>query len=75
MDQPIPGVAPELPTDDETGTAGTPDRPRSLGFLPAGAPTGNNNALVYLALVLAGAGVLVGQQLFSRFGIQLLLRT
>ena len=59
-------------TDDSSA----PQQPSALGLIrTAGAPTrGSNSSLFYLVLVLAGGGVLLGQQLFSKFGVRLLLR-
>ncbi|MCW2613315.1 MAG: hypothetical protein JWN08_309 [Frankiales bacterium] len=77
---PIVDVAPPLTDDGGTvaapqgPTVAAPSVPTTLGFLPAsGAPRGDG-ALIYLVLVLGGAAVVVGQQVFSRFGVQLLMR-
>jgi hypothetical protein len=59
-----------------TGSTGgaTSVTPRTLGFLPATAPKGTETRSLYLVLVLAGAGVLGGQQLFRFIGVRLMLR-
>lgn len=46
----------------------------SLGPTGSGGQLGNNTELLYLVLVLGGGAAFVGQQLFSRFGVQLLLK-
>jgi len=56
------------------GGTGTTVTPRKLGFLPATAPKGTETRSLYLVLVLAGAGVLGGQQLFRHLGVRLMLR-
>jgi hypothetical protein len=72
------GAGPALPpvTLDGTGTQSAPQA-SALGLVRmAGSPArGRNTSLFYLVLVLAGGGVLIGQQLFSRFGVRLLLRS
>ncbi len=66
------GLAPSV----DSPAVSAPTQPQGLGLVrTASAPVeGNDTSLFYLVLVLAGAGVMVGQQLFSRFGIRLLLR-
>jgi hypothetical protein len=68
----VPGPSVAAPGTD--GGTATPTHPRTLGFLPAGAPMGTDTWALYLVLVLAGAGVLGGQQLFRLIGVRLLLR-
>lgn len=65
-DVPAPAIAPVDP--------GTPTQPRTLGFIGGSATTGTNSGLIYLVVALGAVGVLIGQQLFSRFGVRLLLR-
>ena len=72
------------PTSQDAGIPPTTADPQAapvqasgLGLVRSvGSPVrGTNSSLFYLVLVVAGAGVLLGQQLFSRFGIRLLLRS
>jgi hypothetical protein len=64
------------PTTADLPPQSAPVQATGLGLVPAAASPlrGTSSSLFYLTLVLASAGVLVGQQLFSRFGIKLLLR-
>jgi hypothetical protein len=66
----LDGGQPTAGSDVQAGAA-----PRTLGFVPQGAPTGSSTSSTYLLLALASAVVVIGQQLFSRFGIRLLLRS
>ena len=50
------------------------EAPKTLGFVPQSAPMSSSTSSTYLVLALASLVVVVGQQLFSRFGVHLLLR-
>ena len=56
------------------GSAPLAEAPKTLGFVPQSAPMSNSTSSTYLVLALASLVVVVGQQLFSRFGIHLLMR-
>jgi hypothetical protein len=72
-DVPAPVAQPLTPELSAPLLAAGP--PRTLGFLPAADPLrGSGTSSTYLVLALAGAVLVVGQQLFSRFGIHLLMR-
>jgi hypothetical protein len=66
-------VAPPLVTGPVSGRAGLGSgSPRTLGFVVT-APKGTEIWGIYLVLVLAGVGVLGGQQLFRFIGVRLAL--
>jgi hypothetical protein len=53
-----------------------PVMPRTLGFVPAVEarnPAAGSSDGLYLMLVIAGLGVLAAQQLFSRFGVRMIM--
>lgn len=72
-----PAEPPTFPTEEPITGGGVPpnNQPpvRELGALP-GPELGDDTELLYLVLVLGGLGAFAGQQLFSRFGVQLMLR-
>lgn len=73
-----PAEPPDFPPAEQpiTGGGGMPNNQppvRELGALP-GPELGDDTELLYLVLVLGGLGAFAGQQLFSRFGVQLMLR-
>jgi hypothetical protein len=65
------------PVTADGSDAQPPSQPSALGLVrTAGSPgSGANSSLFYLLLVLAGGGVVLAQQLFSRFGVRLLMRS
>jgi hypothetical protein len=69
-------TAPDLaPVTADGGDTQAPQA-SALGLVrTAGSPARGSSSLFYLVLVVAAAGVMIGQQLFSRFGIRLLLRS
>jgi hypothetical protein len=76
-----PGTLPVPPApvvssggDIPQGSTGSTGKPTSLGFAAA-APKGTETWALYLVLVLAGVGVVGGQQLFRSIGVRLALRT
>lgn len=69
------GSTTTVPGGSATGTGTQTVIPRTLGFLPATAPKGTETWSLYLVLVLAGAGVLGGQQVVRFLGVRLLLRS
>jgi hypothetical protein len=80
-----PPVFPEDPAAPVTGTPLTPVDGTSGGGTGGGtvvdtlgggfdSQLGSNTELLYLVLVLGGGAAFLGQQLFSRFGVQLMLR-
>lgn len=80
-----PPVFPENPAEPVTGTPLEPVDGTTGGGTTGGqavdqlgggfdSQLGNNTELLYLVLVLGGGAAFLGQQLFSRFGVQLLLR-
>lgn len=77
-----PGLPPEVANPAENigtgsstsgGDTGGPTNPIALGNTFDG-QLGNNTELLYLVLVLGGGAAFLGQQLFSRFGVRLMLR-
>jgi len=69
-DMPAPMV--DVPSTGGDGSAQA--APKTLGLVPTSAPTSSSTSSTYLVLALASLVVVCGQQLFSRFGIHLLLR-
>lgn len=62
-----------VPSPTTVGASAGPAGPRQLGAVRSSALQGSESQLIYLVLVLGGLAVFAGQQLFSRFGIRLLL--
>jgi hypothetical protein len=76
---PTVGVGPPPPVVSDNGGGGNTNnvgntgKPTSLGFSSA-PETGTETWALYLVLVLAGVGVIGGQQLFRSIGVRLALR-
>ncbi|MCW2585277.1 MAG: hypothetical protein JWN55_793 [Frankiales bacterium] len=71
---PVSNDVPLTAGSDAPAVAAPPGQVLRLGGVQSSAPRGDGT-LVYLALVLGGAGIFVGQQSFSRFGVRLLMRS